>query len=221
MKRLLGILTALLIGSAASAQVRVDESVAIGYNRSFGMYEDNATMVNWLIRDRLDIRGGLRLQSNLTATEFGSRYYFNDSFGAEGFYIGQRSRELAFREYNIGVLGLWRWQDQVEVKAGTFFKWLKPLKGEGSVAEPFNFAYSVSFWALNAQKRFNVGGSLSTLDMFTAERFYCPMLTVKLRYRINDKFLVYLNFREHNSGIFDLTSIRYDRQFRVGTVITW
>ncbi|MBR6305650.1 MAG: hypothetical protein IKR38_02580 [Bacteroidales bacterium] len=221
MKRLLGILTALLIGSAASAQVRVDESVAIGYNRSFGMYEDNATMVNWLIRDRLDIRGGLRLQSNLTATEFGSRYYFNDSFGAEGFYIGQRSRELAFREYNIGVLGLWRWQDQVEVKAGTFFKWLKPLKGEGSVAEPFNFAYSVSFWALNAQKRFNVGGSLSTLDMFTAERFYCPMLTVKLRYRINDKFLIYLNFREHNSGIFDLTSIRYDRQFRVGTVITW
>ena len=221
MKRLLGILTALLIGSAASAQVRVDESVAIGYNRSFGMYEDNATMVNWLIRDRLDIRGGLRLQSNLTATEFGSRYYFNDSFGAEGFYIGQRSRELAFREYNIGVLGLWRWQDQVEVKAGTFFKWLKPLKGEGSVAEPFNFAYSVSFWALNAQKRCNVGDSLATLDMFTAERFYCPMLTVKLRYRINDKFLIYLNFREHNSGIFDLTSIRYDRQFRVGTVITW
>jgi hypothetical protein len=221
MKRLLGILTALLIGAAASAQVRVDESLALGYNRSFGLYEDNATMVSWLIRNRLDLRGGVRLQSNLTATEFGSRYYFNDYFGAEGFYIGQRSRELGFCECNIGVLGLWRWKGQVEVKAGTFFKWLKPLKGEGSVSEPLNFAYSVSFWALNTEKRFNLGGSIATLDAFTAERFYCPMLTVKLRYRINRKIDLYLNFREHNSGIFDLTSVRYDRQFRFGTIVTW
>ena len=221
MKRLLGILAALFFGVAASAQIRLDESIAIGYNRSFGMYEDDDTMLSWLIRDRLDLRGGLRLQSNLTAAEIGSKYYFNSSFGVEGFYIGQRSKELDFREHNVGVLGLWRWKDQVEVKAGTFFKWIKPFKGEGSISEPLNFAYSVSFWALNTQKRFNAGASISTLDMFTAERFYCPMLTVKLRYRINDNYLIYLNFREHNSGIFDLTSVRYDRQFRIGTVITW
>ena len=221
MRRLLFILTALLLGTVASAQIRVDESLAIGYNRSFGLYEDDATMVSWFMRGRLDLRGGLRLQSNLTATEFGTKYYFNDSFGVEGFYIGQRSKELDFKERNLGVLGIWRWKDQVEVKAGTFFKWIKPFKGKGSVAEPLNFAYSVSFWALNTEKRFNVGGSIATLDMFTAERFYCPMLTVKLRYRINDIYLVYLNFREHNSGIFDLTSVRYDRQFRVGTVIKW
>ena len=221
MKRLALILTALLICCAASAQVRVDESVAFGYNRSWGIYEDDATMVDWLIRKRLDLRGGLRLQSALTATEFGAKYYFNDSFGAEGFFIGQRSKEYDFRERNIGLLGLWRWKDQVEVKAGTVFKWLRPFKGGSGVSEPFNFAYSVSFWALDTEKCFNVGGSISTLDIFTAERFYCPMLTVKLRYRINRRVVLYLNFREHNSGIFDLTSIRYDRQFRLGTIVTW
>ena len=221
MRKIILILTALLLGIAASAQIRVDESLAIGYNRSWGMYGDDATMVSWLIRGRLDLRGGIRLQGSLTATERGSKYWLSDSFGVEGFFVGQRSKEYDFKERNLGLLGLWRWKDQVEVKAGTFFKWLKPLKGEGSVSEPLNFAYSVSFWALNTEKRFNLGGSIATLDAFTAERFYCPMLTVKLRYRINRKIDLYLNFREHNSGIFDLTSVRYDRQFRFGTIVTW
>ena len=221
MRKVLLIFTALLSLTAASAQIRVDESVGLGYNRSFGMYQDDATMVNWLMGGRLDLRGGLRLHSRLTAFELGSKYYLNDSFGIEGLYIRQRSKELDFRESNLGLLGLWRWKDRVEVKAGTVFRWLTPLKGQGTVAEPFNFAYSVSFWALDTEKRFNAGASLSTLDMFTAERFYCPMLTLKLRYRINKRFLVYANFREHNSGIFDLTSVRYDRQFRIGTTVTW
>lgn len=221
MKKAFLILSALLLFTAASAQIRVDESLGLGYNRSFGMYEDNATMVNWLMHGRTDLRGGLRLHSCLTAVELGSKHYFNESFGIEGFYIGQRSKEYDFREYNLGLLGLWRWKDRVEVKAGSFFKWIRPFKGKEGVAEPLNFAYSVSFWALDTRKRFNAGASLSTLDSFTAERFYCPMLTLRLRYRINKKFLVYTSFREHNSGIFDLTSVRYDRQFRFGTVITW
>ncbi len=221
MRKALLILSALFFFTVATAQIRVDESICLGYNRSFGMYQDDATMVSWLMGGRLDLRGGLRFHSRLTALELGSKYFLNKSIGIEGFYLGQRSRELGFREYNIGILGLWRWEDRVEVKAGTVFKWLTPFRGDGAVAEPFNFAYSVSFWALDTEKRFNAGASLSTIDAFTAERFYCPMLTIKLRYKINRRFLVYASFREHNSGIFDLTSVRYDRQFRIGTIVTW
>lgn len=221
MRKALLILPALFFFTAATAQIRVDESVCLGYNRSFGMYQDDATMVSWLLGDRLDLRGGLRLHSRLTAIELGSKYYLSDSFGIEGLYIGQRSKELDFREYNIGLLGLWRWKDRVEVKAGTFFRKFTPLKGQGSVSEPFNFAYSISFWALDTGRRFNIGASLSNLDMFTAERFYCPLLTIKARYSINRRIMLYAQFRQHNSGTFDLTSNLFDRQFRLGTILSW
>lgn len=221
MRKLLVILAFILSGAAASAQLRVDESLSFGYNRSYGMYTDDATMLDWRFRSGLDLRGGLRLHSEITGLELGARYYLTDNLGVEGFYIGQRSKEYGFREYNFGVLGVWNWRERVEVRAGSFIKRLTPFKGEGGVWEPLNGAYSVKVWALNPESRFNFAASLSNLDMFTAERFYCPMLTLRAQYYILDGYLLYLSFREHNSGIFDLTSVRYDRQFRIGTVITW
>lgn len=221
MRKLLVILAFIFSGAAASAQLRVDESLSLGYNRSYGIYTDDATMVDWRFRSGLDLRGGLRLHSEITGIELGARYFWGDNWGVEGFYIGQRSKEYGFREYNFGVMGVWNWRERVEVKAGSFIKRLTPLKGKGGVWEPLNGAYSVKVWALNPESRFNLSACLSNLDMFTAERFYCPMLTLRAQYSIFERYLIYLSFREHNSSIFDLTSVRYDRQFRIGTVITW
>ena len=104
MRKVLLIFTALLSLTAASAQIRVDESVGLGYNRSFGMYQDDATMVNWLMGGRLDLRGGLRLHSRLTAFELGSKYYLNDSFGIEGLYIGSAARSWISANPTLGSL---------------------------------------------------------------------------------------------------------------------
>lgn len=223
MKRLSGIFLALFLGTAALAQERfsVDESLSFGYNRAYGLYEEESTMVGLGISDRLDARCGLKLMDGATAMELGAGYRIAGNFGAEGFATGQWNRKYGLQEYNIGLLGVWNWRGRVEVKAGTFFKWLSPLDGPGSVLEPFNFAYSLMFWALDTEKRFNLGASLSNLDAFTAERFYCPLVTVKARYSINRRYQVYALFRQHSSGTFDLTSNLFDRQFRIGTIIWW
>lgn len=223
MKRLLSISLALILGIAASAQGRlwVDESISLGYNRSYGMYDDDATMMGYDFKSGRSIRGGLKLQTGITSVEAGYKRPLSGNLGLESFATGQWNAAYNIQEYNFGFLGFWNWNNRVEVKAGAFFKLLAPKKGEGLEVEPFNFAYSFMFWALNTEKRFNFGASLSNLDMFTAERFYCPLLTIKARYRINRNYLVYAQFRQHNSGTFDLTSNLFDRQFRIGTVISW
>lgn len=224
MKKLIVILLALAMGAAAHAQgVWVDESIAIGYNRSFKLYEDDATMLGWDGK-HLQLRGGVGMHSYYWAGELGVKKTFNlrrGVAGVEGIGLAKRSKEFKIREHNLCVLGFWNMQDRVEVKAGTFFKWLRPIKGDDVVFEPLNFAYSVSFTALPTDRQFNFGLTVSNLDYFTAERFYCPMMTLKLTYRMSSGYLLYLKIREHNSGIFDLSSNRFDCQVRGGTIITW
>ena len=47
------------------------------------------------------------------------------------------------------------------------------------------------------------------------------MLCIKLNYALTDHYQIYLRWREHNCGIFDLTSNTFDRQLRIGTIIKW
>lgn len=223
MRRLTFILLALVAGFTASARgrLRVDESLGLGYNRSYGMYREESTMVHLDLWKNIGLRGGLKFQDSSHSLELGARYRLSDALGIEGFYMGEWSKTYNFKDRTAGILAVWNWHERLEVKAGTFFRKLSPISGTGSVSEPLNFAYGVGFWALDTGKRFNIGASISNLDMFTAERFYCPLLTIKAKYLINQKLLVYAQFRQHNSGTFDLTSNLFDRQFRIGTIIWW
>ena len=228
MRRLLAILLTLSLALAARAQddgfgIWADEALSIGYNRNFGLYSEDVTVVSCDSR-RLRATAGVNLHTVLTAITLDGLWKYRSgghTFGVEGFALAKWSREYNFQEYSVGALGVWSLGGRVEASAGTFFKWITPLSGSGMDFEPLNFAYKLSFWALPLDKKFNFGASLSNLDDFTAERFYCPMLCVNLKYAITDNYSVYVRWREHNSGIFDLTSNTYDRQFRIGTVIKW
>ena len=228
MRRLFAIFIALSLALAARAQddgvsIWADEALSIGYNRNFGLYSEDVTVFGFDSR-RLRATAGVNLLSIINAVNLDGMWKHGSgphTFGVEGFALAKWSREYNFLEYSVGALGVWSLGGRVEARAGTFFKWITPISGSGTVFEPLNFAYSISFWALPMDKRFNFGASLSNLDDFTAERFYCPMLCVKLSYAYTKNYSFYVRWREHNSGIFDLTSNTYDRQFRIGTIIKW
>ena len=226
MKRLTLILLALVLAASARAQgfsIWADEALSIGYNRNFGLYSEDVTVFGFDSR-RVRATAGVNLHSLMNAVNldgFWKRSSGDHTFGVEGFGLAKWSGEYNFQEYSVGALGVWSLGGRLEAKAGTFFKWITPLSGTGTDFEPLNFAYKLSFWALPMDWKFNFGASLSNLDDFTAERFYCPMLCVNLNYAITENYTVYVRWREHNSGIFDLTSNTYDRQFRIGTVIKW
>ena len=228
MRRLLTILVAVTCALAARAQddgfrFWGDEALSIGYNRNYGLSAEDVSVVGFESR-RLNASAGINIHSVLNAFTLDGlwkRQSGGHSFGVETFGLARWSRAYNFQEYSLGALGVWSWGKRVEARAGTFFKWITPLNGSGTDFEPLNFAYSLSFWALPLEKKFNFGASLSNLDYFTAERFYCPMLCVNLNYAINNHYIVYVRWREHNSGIFDLTSNTYDRQFRIGTIVQW
>lgn len=228
MRRLSAILLALSLALAAGAQddgvsIWADEALSIGYNRNYGLYSEDVTVFGFDSRS-LRATAGVNLLSIFNAVNLDGMWKYRSgdhTLGVEGFALAKWSREYNFLEYSVGALGVWSLGGRVEARAGTFFKWITPISGSGTVFEPLNFAYSLSFWALPMDKRFNFGASLSNLDDFTAERFYCPMLCLKLNYAITENYSVYVRWREHNSGIFDLTSNTYDRQFRVGTIIKW
>ena len=228
MRRLVAILLALSLALAAGAQddgvsIWADEALSIGYNRNYGLYSEDVTVFGFDSRS-LRATAGVNLLSIFNAVNLDGMWKYRSgdhTLGVEGFALAKWSREYNFLEYSVGALGVWSLGGRVEARAGTFFKWITPISGSGTVFEPLNFAYSLSFWALPMDKRFNFGASLSNLDDFTAERFYCPMLCLKLNYAITENYSVYVRWREHNSGIFDLTSNTYDRQFRVGTIIKW
>lgn len=228
MKRFLTILLALAVGCAAKAQntgLWVDESVALGYNRSFGLYDEDATMLGLDLSENYRFRGGLDLHSEMVGAELGARWNYlvsgAHSLGLEGFGIGRWSSSYNFHEYTLGLVATWNWGSRIEARAGTFFRFLKPAMGFDAVTEPFNLAYSLSVWALPMDRTFNFGARLSNLDDFTAERFYCPLLTVRLSYRMSEQYLFYLDWREHSSGTFDLTSNFFDHRIRFGTIIKW
>lgn len=228
MRRLILILLALAAAAVARAQddgfrIWGDEALSLGYNRNFGLYSEDVTVFGFDSR-RVRATGGVNIHSVFNAVNLDGMWKHKSgvhSFGLETFGLAKWSREYNFEEFSLGALGFWSFGGRVEARAGTFFKWIMPLSGSGTDFEPLNFAYSLSFWARPMDKKFNFGASLSNLDVFTAERFYCPMLCVNLNYAITDHYTVYVRWREHNSGIFDLTSNTYDRQFRVGTVISW
>ena len=228
MRRLLLIIVTMAMAASAYAQdegvsIWADEALSLGYNRTFGLYQEDVTVVGFDSR-RLRATAGLNLHSVLTAVNLDGTWKYRSgvhTFGVEAFGLAKWSREYNFQEYSLGALGVWSLGGRVEARAGTFFKWITPLSGSGTDFEPLNFAYSLSFWALPLDKKFNFGASLSNLDDFTAERFYCPMLCVSLTYAWADDYSFYIRWREHSSGIFDLTSNTFDRQFRFGTIIKW
>ena len=228
MRRRLAILLTLTLALAARAQdkgftVWADEALSIGYNRNYGLYSEDVTVFGFESR-RLRATAGVNLYSFLNAVNLDGLWKYQSgghTFGVEGFGLAKWSREYNFQEYSFGALGVWSLGGRVEAKAGTFFKWITPISGSGTAFEPLNFAYKLSFWALPLDKKFNFGASLSNLDDFTAERFFCPMLCLNLSYTYSENYIFYLRWREHNSGIFDLTSNSYDRQIRVGTILRW
>lgn len=228
MRRLLLIFVTMAMAASAYAQeydfrIWADEALSLGYNRTYNLYQEDVTVIGFDSR-RVRATAGLNLHSVLTAITLEGMWKFSSgaqTFGIQPFGIVRWSSSYNFEEYNVGVLGVWSLGGRLEARAGTFFKWITPISGTGTDFEPFNFAYSLSFWALPMDKKFNFGASLSNLDYFSAERFYCPMLCVNLNYAITENYSVYMRWREHNSGIFDLTSNTFDRQFRIGTVIKW
>ncbi|MBO4340048.1 MAG: hypothetical protein J5835_01275 [Bacteroidales bacterium] len=226
MRRLLAIVVAAVTAISAGAQGKLwmDESLVLGYNRSWGLYDWDDTVVGFDLPS-FGFRGGLRLTDGAMAAELGAHWFYrlNDGHrvGLEAFGTWSSLSQYNITEFNTGALALWSWKERVKVKAGSFFKWLVPFGGGGAVSEPFNFAYSVSFWALAPERTFNFGASLSNLDYFAAERFYCPYLTLRFRYSVYDNCQVYLNLREHSSGTFDLTSNFFDHQVRIGTIVSW
>ena len=228
MRRLLLIIVTMAMAASAYAQddgvsIWADEALSLGYNRTYGLYQEDVTVVGFESR-RLRATAGLNLHSFLTAVNLDGTWKRRSgvhTFGVEAFGLAKWSREYNFQEYSVGALGVWSLGGRIEAKAGTFFKWITPISGTGTDFEPLNAAYKLSFWALPMDKKFNFGASLSNLDDFTAERFYCPMLCVNISYAYTDNYYFYIRWREHNSGIFDLTSNTYDRQFRFGTIIKW
>lgn len=208
---------------ARSQSVWMDEALAIGYNRADGIYGDNISLVGY-DSDLFSVKGGvgLNLTSDAgerpTAAGLSADYYFAGSgghrFGAGLFATG---RWQSLNEYNAGVLTSWAY-GRLEARAGTFFKWF--TRGGSTVTEPFNFAYSISATIFPEDRTFNMGLSLSNLDDLEAERFYCPLLTLKFTYAIPGGY-VYLSLREHSSGTFDLTSNFFDHRIRFGAVYIW
>lgn len=228
MRRLPLILLTLTLATSAAAQddrfsIWADEALSLGYNRNYGMYSEDVTVLGFDSR-RVRATAGLNFHSVFSAVSLDGIWKHRSgehTFGVETFGLAKWSREYNFEEFSLGALGVWSLGGRVEAKAGTFFKWITPMSGTGTVSEPLNFAYKLSFWALPMDWQFNFGASLSNLDDFTAERFYCPMLCVNLSYAYTKNYSFYVRWREHNSGIFDLTSNTYDRQFRFGTIIKW
>ena len=231
MRRLTVILLLVLIPALSHAQepsAWMDESLTIGYNRSFGVYTQQASSVFWNVTERVQVRGGFAFHSRYDATEIGSTLFFplneNHRLGVEGFGLGRWSSGYNINDYSLGVLGLWSWRGRLEVKAGPYFRWLSPAHGTGGVFEPFNLAYSLSFTALPGVSPFNFEASLTNLDNFTAERFYCPMLSATVSYKMQESgvnYKFYLRLREHSSGTFDLTSNFFDHQMVMGVVFIW
>lgn len=226
MRRLILIIVTMALAWTSRAQndfrIWCNEALSLGYNRTYGLYQEDVTLFGFESR-RVRAIGGVNLHSVFSAFSLDGMWKYTNgphTFGVEALGLAKWSSAYNFREFSAGVLGVWSLGRRIEARAGTFFKWITPMNGTGTVFEPLNVAYSLSFWALPMDKRFNFGASLSNMDEFTAERFYCPMLSVSLSYA-KDNYSFYVRWREHNSGIFDLTSNTFDRQFRIGAIITW
>lgn len=227
MRRLLFILLTLLPCIAHAQEfdpdVWVDEALLMGYNRSYGLYGADDTVIG-LDEYNYQMLAGIRIHSHHKAAHLGGTWFFHSGchrFGVEAFCLAQWGSNYSVNDFCAGILGRWSWLGRVEVRAGTFFRAFVPARGTGSLWEPFNGAYSVSFWAREANKKFNIGASLSNLDYFTAERFFCPMVSLQVNWRVSDMCTIYLKLREHNSGIFDLTNNTFDHQIRIGTLVKW
>lgn len=226
MKRIVLILAVLFPLAAGAQTLGLNTFGTVGYDKVEKVYATAGAVFSWQPGGSYVLKAGLMGD---TATEFAAElsaeYFFPLRSGhllsVEPLVFSNTHVKYGIQEVSAAVLGGWSWKGRVGVKAGFMFKFISPICGEGSVAEPWNFAYSIEGWFLPARSRFNVGASISTIEDFVAERFYCPSVALQCRWAATDRLCLYAKLRQHNSGIFDVASNWFDTSLRIGALLLW
>ena len=232
MKRFIIIIAALSLGLSARGQgARLEAFAGCGYNRTDGFFGEAGAVLDYGLNASLSFRGGLMAESPLTVSaEVGTTVLIplpkDHVITLEPFLISGTHVTYSIQELSLGFMAGWKWNGRVGVRLGAFTKsYIMPYYDSGEsphwLAEPFNVCYIVEGWFLPADSKFNMGLRLSNVEDFSAERFYSPSMTLKAQYALNGKYLLFLHLREHNCGIFDITSNFYEHRIRGGVIVVW
>ena len=225
--RRIALILAMLLPMAAGAQTfGLNAFGTVGYDKVEKAYANAGAVLSWQPGGSYVIKAGLLGDTSTEfAAELSAEYFFllggGHMLSVEPLVFSNTHVKYAIEELSAAVLGGWSWKGRIGVKAGLMFKFISPVGGEGGVLEPWNLAYSVEGWFLPAQRPFNVGASLSTIEDFIAERFFCPSLSLQCRWAPSKRLCLYAKLRQHNSGIFDVASNWFDTSLRIGALLLW
>lgn len=226
MKRLL-LIFALWIPLAAGAQtLGLNAFGTCGYNKVERTYCNAGAVLSWQPSGSYVLKAGIMGSSSREfAAELSAEFFRPLGKGhlvsVEPLVFSNTHVKYSIEEVSAAVLAGWSWKGRVGVKAGLMFKFISQMGGNDVIAEPWNLAYSIEGWLFPADRPFNAGASLSTIEDFVAERFYCPSLALHCRWAIAQDLILTARLRQHNSGIFDVASNWFDTSFRIGVLKLW
>ena len=199
-----------------------------GYNMTDLLHGYISGTALWHTNEHFDLRGGLRWRSaKMLSPEMVATVKFPLGPGnllLENMYIYQAWMSYNMQEFN-SVLTIGYATPRWRLQLGVFNKFYSnihtPSKSKDYILEPLNFAYNAEVWLRKMEKKFNAGVKLCNVEDFVAERFYSPIITLMLDYKIRDNWVVDFAIRNHETGIFDLTKSFYERTFELGTKLIW
>lgn len=200
----------------------------LGHNLTDNLYGHLSTTLTWHQSSQFDLGGGVRFRSpRMLSLQAVPTVKFPLKKGAlllQNRYIYQAWISYNIQEVNT-VLSVGYTSPRWRLMLGFFNKFYSnihtPFRNVDYVFEPLNLAYDIEVWLFKTFRKWNISMRLCNVDDFQAERFYSPITIYTLRYRPYDWMSFYVNLRNHNAGIFDLTQNYYEHSFNLGTLFSW